>query len=198
VTTLARTALDVARGRTLPDALVVVDSAARRIIHEATGCDLRDLRKPHVRIELRQIAADALDEAFAELWTWPGTVVARGAIGLMDPASESPRESRSRAWMHEAKLPAPQIAYEVRGASGALYFSEFAWPDRRVLGEVDGAGKYGSTEAEVRRALRAERHRQADLEDAGWRVVRWTSVEPRPVVLRRLARALSWNPELLP
>jgi hypothetical protein len=65
-----------------------------------------------------------------------------------------------------------------------------AWPERRVLGEADGTGKYGRDEATIRTRLRAERERQRDLEDAGWTVVRWDSRETAKRVTARLARAL--------
>lgn len=190
VTTVARTAIDVARGKTLPEAMIAVDSAARLLIAE-TGADLRCLRSAALRERLVPLALAPLQEAFAEVWTWPGTVVLRGALSLVDPASESPSESRSRGWMYEAKLPMPETAYEVHGASGAWYVSEFAWPGKRLLGEVDGFAKYGTSQEDVARTLRAERQRQADLEDAGWRFIRWTSLERRSLVLRRLAHALA-------
>ena len=59
-----------------------------------------------------------------------------------------------------------------------------------MLGEADGIGKYGADDAGVARALRAERLRQRDLEDAGWTVVRWDSAEHPRSVLRRLRVAL--------
>ncbi|MFC6236830.1 hypothetical protein [Longivirga aurantiaca] len=190
VTTVARTAVDVARGLTLPDAMTVIDSAARLLIQQASGEDLRVLRSVSRRAELLPLALAPLNEAFASVWTWPGTVVVRGAIELVDPASESPHESRSRGWMYEAKLPMPRTAYEVQGASGAWYASEFGWEKERVLGEVDGIEKYGRTGDEVTAAVRAERLRQADLQDAGWALARWTPSERRAVVIRRIARTL--------
>lgn len=190
VTTVARTAVDVARGMALPDAMMVIDSAARILIEQATGDDLRVLRDVSRRAELLPLALEPLSHAFASVWTWPGTVVVRGAIELVDPASESPYESRSRGWIHEARLPMPLTAYRVQGASGTWYWSEFAWVEQRVLGEVDGIEKYGRTGDEVTQTVRAERSRQADLEDAGWTFARWTTSERRDVVLRRIARHL--------
>lgn len=190
VTTVARTAVDLARGLTLPDAMIVIDSAARLLIQQASGEDLRVLRSTSRREQLLPLALAPLSHAFASVWTWPGTVVVRGALELIDPASESPYESRSRGWMYEARLPMPRTAYEVQGASGAWYVSEFAWEKERVLGEVDGIEKYGRTGDEVTQTVRAERVRQADLEDAGWTFARWTTSERREVVLRRIARHL--------
>lgn len=51
---------------------------------------------------------------------------------------------------------------------------DFAWPRFRVVGEFDGAVKYTGSPEEVARVVMAEKHRQQAIEDAGWRVVRWT------------------------
>lgn len=190
-TSLARTAIDVARGRELPEAMVVIDSAAREIIRTGARHDLRLLRDPGTRAQLRSLAVDAFHDAFQEVWTWPGTVVARAAIALMDPASESPFESRSRGWLHLARLPAPRTAFYVRGASGTWYVADFAWESHRLLGEADGIGKYGQDRASVATSLRAERRRQRDLEDADWRFVRWDSSEQPTTVVARVGRALA-------
>ena len=92
--------------------------------------------------------------------------------------------------MRLAGLPSPVTCLEVRGRSGRQYFADFAWPGRRVIGEADGTGKYGLTDREVTEALRAERRRQRDLEDAGWTVVRWDSTERWRTILDRLDRVL--------
>jgi hypothetical protein len=117
-------------------------------------------------------------------------VVVRDGLELVDLASESPFESRSRGWMLLAGLPRPVVGHEVRGLSGRRYFADFAWPQRRVLGEADGTAKYGGTTREVTQSVRAERIRQRDLEDAGWTFVRWDSTEHRRTVVDRLERAL--------
>ena len=78
----------------------------------------------------------------------------------------------------------------MQGSSGARYVADFAWPERRVLGEADGSGKYGDHAEGVTAALRRERRRQRDLEDAGWTFVRWDSTEGRREVCARLGRVL--------
>ena len=190
ITTIARTAMDCARGRSLPDTLIVLDSAARLLAQRTLDVDASALRAPEVREAGREPVVAELWQAFESVRAWPGSIVVRTAIPLVDLASESPMESRSRGWFLEASLPAPLTGYSVTGASGAAYWADFAWPDRRVLGEVDGTGKYGSDESTVRSRLRQERRRQRDLEDAGWRVVRWESVERRRTVVARVGRAL--------
>lgn len=188
VTSPARTAVDLARGRSLADAVIAVDGAALWLV----GGDPR-------RFEIREGALDParVDRARAELWSayqsvwsWPGTRVVRQALELMDIRSESPAESRSRVWILEAGLPVPDVGAAVLGASGRRYFGDLVWRDRRVIGEVDGLAKYGDTPEEVRRVLAAERARQADLEDAGWTLVRWTTRDGRLKVVRRLSRVL--------
>ena len=190
VTTVARTAVDVARGHRMPEALVALDGAARVIAAEEFGLTQRSLRDPARRAEVADQVVDQLRTAYESVRRWPGSVVVRDGLELVDLASESPFESRSRGWMRLAGLPSPVTCLEVRGRSGRQYFADFAWPERRVLGEADGTGKYGLTDREVTEALRAERRRQRDLEDAGWTVVRWDSTERWRTILDRLDRAL--------
>jgi len=189
ITTPARSAIDVARGCDLPDALMVLDSVARRQLM-ATTESLREQRQPQIRDAATRSARDLLAGAYADEFGWPGTAVVRDAFGLVDAASESPLESRSRGHMILAGLPPAQLGAEVVGASGRHYWVDFLWAERGLIGEADGIGKYGTSEAEVRAALRAERERQADLESAGYRFVRWTSSEPPRTWLHRLGLAL--------
>jgi hypothetical protein len=197
VTSIPRTAVDVARGRSIERAVLVLDGAARQLlVHD--GYDLRAVRED---LSLRRRLTD---EVRSELWSayeserrWPFTVVVRTAIPLVDPASESPAESRSRIWFVGSDLPQPTIAAAVRGASGTTYFTDFRWEEYGVVGEVDGVTKYGSSESQVRRNLHKERRRQHDLEDDGNLVVRWDAVEPRTAMLTRVRRALrrrGWTP----
>jgi hypothetical protein len=191
VTTPARTAVDVARGHRLPEALIALDSAARSIAVGSYGLAEHDLRDASRRAEAAAGASVLLGSAYGSVRGWPGSVVVREALELVDLASESPLESRSRGWMILAGLLAPVLAYAVRGASGRWYYADFAWPDRRVLGEADGSGKYGVVGAGVTDALRQERVRQRDLEDAGWTFVRWDSIEGQRGVVARLRRVLT-------
>lgn len=190
VTTVARTAVDLARGRDLPQALVAIDGAWRTSLagHIPDAADrLRERTVPDaVRDE---IAAELLD-AFAGVWAWPGSRVVRTAIDLSEPASESPFESWSRGWMEVIRLPRPVVNAEVYGRSGKRYFGDFVWRSRRVIGEADGVAKYGATAEVMRARLRAQRERQDDLEAAGWHFVRWVTGEPARVVMARLARTL--------
>ncbi len=197
VTSVARSAVDVARGRSIEDAVVVLDSAAR-VLAVRAGVELRRLRHDE------DLRASCAEHARAELWAayravrrWPFTVVVRSAIPLLDPASESPLESRSRIRVMSSELPTPRIAVPVVGASGTTYYADFVWDEWRVIGEADGTAKYGEDPVSVRTRLRAERRRQRDLEDAGWVFARWESTEPGRAMLQRIRRALrgqGWIP----
>jgi len=190
VTSMARTAIDLARGRALADALVPLDSALRLLAH---GSDQR--RRPLLASvrdpEAVAWARDGLERALADVWSWPGTRVVRRGLDMASALSESAFESWSRGWMELDGLPRPCLAHHVLGASGASFVSDFAWLEQRVLGEADGLGKYGASPQEFRDRLLAERRRQHDLEAAGWRVVRWTTGERPRSFLNRLARTLA-------
>jgi hypothetical protein len=190
VTTIARTAVDLARGRTFPEALVALDGGARLICTRTFAVTERALRDQRQRDLRSPGARELLSAAYDSVRTWPGTVVVRQALEHVDPGSESPFESRSRGWILGVGLTSPAVGYRVVGASGAVYYADLAWPGLRVLGEADGIGKYGEDPAGVRRRLRAERRRQRDLEDAGWTVVRWDSSESPATVIARIRRAL--------
>lgn len=145
VTSVARSAVDVARGRSIDDAVVVLDSAAR-VLAVRAGVDLRRLRDdPHLRASSAEHARAELWAAYRAVRRWPFTVVVRSSIPLLDPASESPLESRSRVRILRSDVPAPRIAVPVVGASGTTYYADFVWDEWKVIGEADGSAKYGRT-----------------------------------------------------
>jgi len=184
-----RAAVDTARGRTFGQALVVLDSAARKLVVDEMGDD-RVLRQPGQRGPHIDRARRRLTAAHASVLGWPGTRVVARALPYVDPCAESPFESSSRALILRSKLPAPEIAVPLRGASGKRYYADFLWRQHRVIGEADGWTKYRTGMA-TREALRAERERQRDLEAAGWRFVRWDPSDSPRVVLARIASALT-------
>lgn len=163
-TSVARTALDVGRRRPLPESLVVLDAAARTA------------------------GTEALAAAYARLGGHKDLRSLAWAASLADPRSESPLESASRGVMISANLPVPDLQVWVRDRSDRDHRVDFLWPERGVVGEADGWGKYAAMED-----VRAEKRREDALRDAGFVVVRWTSDElwrtPR-LVVERLRRAL--------
>jgi hypothetical protein len=190
VTTVARTAVDVARGCRLEGALIPLDSAARLLLKRWCGTDPRRLRDvvhhPAVVGQVRRELAAAHDSVRG----WPGTRILREAVWETDPASESPFESRSRGAMLLGGLPRPELGRLVQGSTGRAYYADFAWPSSGLLGEADGWGKYGDDAETMRARLVRERRRQQDLEEAGWRVLRWSPDEPLQQVVARVRTAL--------
>ena len=187
-TDVARTAIDLARGRHLATTLVALDAASRLLIAQRAH-PTTVLRQAVHDPRRRDDARHKLAESLSSCWGWPGTKVVRAALPLVEPAAESPLESRSRAWFIEAKLPPLGVGVPIRCA-GRQYWADFADVERRVIGEADGFTKYGAEVSEVRDRLLRERQRQSDLEADGWRVVRWLSSDAREVVVRRMATAL--------
>jgi hypothetical protein len=194
VTTIARTAADLARSGDLPAALVAMDSALRLEL----GRQVPDLESRLRRGTLPRAAVDEarslLLAAAAAMRGWPGARTVFAGVAHADPASASPFESWSRGWMLAVGLPSPELNVPVLGASGRRYFGDFVWREHGLIGEADGVAKYGATGTEIRAALRGERERQADLEAAGWRVVRWVTGDPGAQVVARVSRALYLEP----
>ncbi|MFN8148971.1 MAG: hypothetical protein U0R76_16110 [Candidatus Nanopelagicales bacterium] len=196
VTTVARTAMDLGRGRSFPDALVALDGAARRIVTGGDPDVERSLRLRLLPAEVIGAAIAELEAAYTEVWSWPGTRVLRQALDKVDPRSESPFESWSRGCLLDSGAPPFEINAPVRGASGRLYFGDFVWRRERLIGEADGMSKYGVTAGQQRRALQDQRAREDDLIAVGWRFVRWVTGEPARTLTSRVAVAVHRDPRV--
>jgi very-short-patch-repair endonuclease len=170
-TTGLRTALDIARGEPLLDAVPALDVLLAR---GAVGW--RELR-----------------QAGAALSGVRGARRARQATALADPRAESPPESRLRVLLTLAGLPAvPQ--YTVRDEAGTFVARvDLAFPDRRIAVEYDGLwhaepGQFGR-----------DRRRLNRLVAAGWIVLHVTAADlhdPEVLVARireLLAVRESWE-----
>ena len=194
VTSVARTAVDLARAGDLSHALVATDSALRLLLATSYPDLNGRLRQGTVSAGDVECARGELTDVVATMTGWPGVRTARTAVAAADPASESPFESWSRGWIVAVGLPSPVLNLALTGASGRRYFGDFVWPEHGVVGEADGIGKYGASGDQVRTAIRAERERQLDLEAAGWRFVRWVVGDSGATIVARLGRALYLPP----
>lgn len=180
VTTPARTAVDLAAGLPLPQALVLLDAAARLICASFVPSPRRkDFRNERLIHAARQQLTDAA-----------ATVRCRRlqrAIALTQPCRESPIESLSAGHFALAGLPTPTFQELIRTPLGD-FFPDCYWPGAHLIGEADGASKYADQAAIVR-----EKEREQYLRDRGYRFVRWLGKEimARPGdVVERVARAL--------
>lgn len=153
-------------GRSIPDSAAVTRLASREEVRERLAVDLLDaVTHADVRTNPRAMAA----------------------IPYADPRLETALESLSWGRFIEAGITLPEPQVWITGASGRGWRVDFLF-DGCVIGECDGAVKYVEGDS-----LWKEKKRQADLEEAGYVVVRWTWEEIvfRPhVVLARIARAL--------
>ena len=181
ITTPSRTAVDVAVGLDLPDALVVLDAAVRMIC-EAMVTTPR--RADYGNQRLVAAAVTTMREAAGHGRGMVGVV---NALGMVDPRRETPIESLSAGHFHLAGLPTPQCQVPIRTRWGVL-FPDFLWSAEGVIGEADGAVKYRDPQAIVR-----EKEREQVLGDLGFTVVRWLGKEivltPEDVI-ERVRRAL--------
>lgn len=154
-TTLARTALDLARTLAFPDAVAALDAALRT--HTAPDALRADLL---ARLAHRQ----------------SGNAAARRAILFADPRAESPGESRCRAAFEIAGLPIPELQFNIANAAGEFVArTDFRWPGYRVVGEYDGRVKYRGDAADS--AVWEEKRREDRIRELGWAMIRFVHTD---------------------
>lgn len=151
VTSLARTACDVARRHPFRDGVVVADAVLGRLVPIE---------------ELLAVAERCAD--------WPGGRRGRAVARFADGRADGPLESITRVAYAEQGLPTPETQVEIWSPEGLfLGLVDFLFRDQRVIGEADGMGKYDTDGA-----LRAEKRREMGLRRCGFEVVRnvWDEV----------------------
>lgn len=116
-TTLARTAVDVARTSVFAEGVMVADAVLARGV--GRGEIIEQLPEPGHR----------------------GARRAREVAQFADARSGSPLESLSRVSIAEAGLPTPDLQHEFRDSDGRMSV-DFWWPRFGVVGESDGKVKY--------------------------------------------------------
>jgi len=180
LTSPARTAVDLARGRSLPEALVLLDATARLTVAAYVVSPTRaSYRNPRLIQAVRELLADTAEVR--------GIASLRTAISLADACRESAVESLSAGHIFLAGLPMPLFQEPIHTARGLLY-PDCYWPEQRLIGEVDGAVKYADAGAFVK-----EKEREQILRDHDYRFVRWLGKEIMAaphVVVGRIGRAL--------
>ncbi len=120
----------------------------------------------------------------AEL-TGRGCRRARQAAALADGLAASPQETRLRLLLHRSPLPTPVPQHVVRQQGRFVARLDFAWPERRVGLEYEGAW-HTTRIGEDRRRIEA-------LQAAGWRVLFVTAADLRSpgALLARISAALA-------
>jgi hypothetical protein len=171
----ARAVLETASLHGVEAGLVAADSALRK-----------ELTDPE---ELRR---------YQQLMTrWPNAQALRLVTALADGRSGSAGESRSRYMIWAHGLPKPELQHEVYDGDELIGTVDFYWEKYGVLGEFDGAQKYGRTledgEENPGRVVFGEKIREDRLRDVtGCRVVRWvwSDVNLPRITCARILRAL--------
>lgn len=168
VTTLGRTAVDLARTRSPLTSVIALDAALR------TG-----------------LSRERLFEVLERQRGWPGSARAKDRVLFADGRAESPLESLGRLRFHQLELPAPRLQVVLGGAHGPDGRVDFYFEQQRTVGEADGAVKYDGEEQLSRRSLFDEKRREDAIRDSGFEVFRfvWEEAVSRPEVLSLRAHA---------
>ena len=181
----------VVRRRVLPVQHVRPVAGVRATSPELTALELAARLLPDDGVVLldRFVAAKlstlaTLRAEAAEL-TGRGCRAARRAAAHADGLAGSPQETRLRLLLHRSPLPCPVAQHRVRHDGRFVARLDFAWPERRVALEYEGAW-HTTRIAQDRRRIEA-------LQAAGWRVLFVTAADlrnPAPL-LARIATALA-------
>lgn len=116
-----------------------------------------------------------------------GIVTARTALPLLDPRSESPRESVVRAHLVQFGLPRPVCNLDVFHDGAWLARVDLAWPQALLAVEYDGMGHLDEGQR------RRDAWRRNALQRAGWLVITLTADDLRHphLMCRRIAETLA-------
>lgn len=175
VTTVARTVIDLARTCGFEQAVVAADHALR------TG----------------RVDRAGLQQAVERARGRRGSRTAKQVVVFADPGAESVGESRSRVLMAREGLPRPELQAPISTGTGAVVArSDFCWRAAQVVGEFDGAEKYGRRLRPGQSpgdAVFQEKLREDRIRALGFTVVRWTWAElDDPAALAgKIGRALA-------
>jgi predicted transcriptional regulator of viral defense system len=168
VTTVVRTLLDLA--------VVLTPTRLERACHEA-------------EIQ-RSLDTKAIDAVLDRAGTGPGTRRLRNAMNDLAARGAEPTRSeleiRFLSLIAQFGLPRPRA-----NATAAGLEVDFFWPDQRLVAETDGAATHLTTAA-----FETDRRRDAILQVAGLRVVRftWRQLDERPEAVARTLRSLLGGP----
>lgn len=174
VTSVARTVLDLARTRSMEQAVAAGDLAMRL-----------------------GLPPEAFFDCLTRMERWPGVRAARLVVGFLDPRSESPGESVSRVRMYRDRVPKPDLQRELYDGDGRVVARvDFYWDEFRTAGEFDGEIKYGRLlkpgqrpeEVVFDEKVREDRVRDLDHEMARWI---WDDCWRRGVIRDRVLRAFA-------
>lgn len=154
VTAPARTAVDIARERSLRQGVAAVDSALR------AGVSPEELRA-----------------VLHYCRSWPGARTASRAVSFGDGRAANPGESWSRLVLAGQGVPPDDLQVRIADADELVGVVDFYWRAERTVGEFDGKLKYkvppGASPEEAGEIVFLEKRREDHVRDLGHEVVRW-------------------------
>jgi hypothetical protein len=171
MTTIERTAVDLARELSRRDALIALDSAL------AGGGSKERMRAVAERLR-----------------GWRGIRQAEELIEFADGRSESATESWARLTLKDHGMPIPDLQVDLSDAQGPVARVDLIYREHRTIVEADGMIKYTDPWIDPREVLVREKLREDRLRDAGWEVVRvtWRQLEREPLAfIDRVRRAFA-------
>lgn len=104
-------------------------------------------------------------------------------LGAFEPG-ESPPEAKIYKWIVGAGLPKPRSQHWVR-VGRRNYRLDLAYPEQKIGIEYDGWDAH-----RTRTSFDADSERDVILEDAGWRMLHFTSKSTRSFVVEKVANAI--------
>jgi len=182
VTSLARTLIDIAASAAAISSVPALDQA----LHQDRWGEKQPL-----------VTTAQLWDAYSRRMPFVGHARARAAIDFAVTSSDSPLESVSRVNMREIGFCAPELQHRFDDHRGLIGFSEFYWPEYRLVGEADGQSKYTDPRCRRGRSLEQvlldEKERADRIRALGETVSRWgwsTAISPRALRAHLLAAGL--------
>jgi hypothetical protein len=164
VTTLPRTAYDLARQLPTPEAVARLDALMRATPFSTEDILLLTKRYPRAR-GLRRL---------------------RAALPLVDPGAASPRETWLRLLLIDAGLPVPTTQIPVHENWRLVALLDMGWEKYRVAAEYDG----DQHRADRRQYVR-DQSRLRKLAELGWIVIRVIAEDKPEHVVQRVRAALT-------
>jgi hypothetical protein len=147
-------------------------TTARTIVDLGAVLKLHQLERAIEQAELLGVLdTKAIADVLARISRPRGVRNLRRALGserLDASLTQSGLERRFLELCRDAGLPRPTLQHPIEHAPGRWHKVDFAWPDVRLVVEVDGAEVHG-THAATRRDRRLDR----EIRDRGWRVERF-------------------------
>ena len=176
---------DVRRYKRLP-----VTAPIRTILDLASSEEPRDIERALNEAQiLRMLTLPQLDRRLDAERGRRGVALLRQIVAAQRQPkfTRSDIEKRFLGLIEKSALPEPETEYPI-----GVYRADFAWPDRRLVAELDSIAFHSTQPKFV-----ADRKRWTDIDAIGWRIFRftWWDVTDEPeALLVRLTRSLMRDP----